>query len=58
MISAFLAQGLDAHDALLLGVYLHGAAADALVAQGIGPIGLTASEVIEAARHLLNQWVY
>ena len=58
MISAFLAQDLNAHDALLLGVYLHGAAADTLVAQGIGPIGLTASEVIEAARRLLNQWVY
>ena len=58
MIGAFLAQGLEAHNALLLGVYLHGAAADSLVEQGIGPIGLTASEVIEAARRLLNQWVY
>ena len=57
-IGAFLAQDLDAHDALLLGVYLHGAAADSLVEQGIGPIGLTASEVIEAARSLINQWVY
>lgn len=58
MIGAFLAQGLSAHDALLLGVHLHGAAADELVAQSIGPIGLTASEVIDAARRLLNQWVY
>ena len=58
MIGAFLAQGLNARDALLLGVYLHGAAADALVEQGIGPIGLTASEVIDAARRLLNQWVH
>lgn len=57
MIGAFLAQGLNAHDALLLGVYLHGAGADDLVEQGIGPIGLTASEVIEAGRRLLNQWV-
>ena len=31
-------------------VYLHGAAADALVAEGIGPVGLTAGEVIDAAR--------
>ena len=45
-------------DALLLGVYLHGAAADTLVRQGVGPIGLTASEVTDAARGLLNQWVY
>ena len=58
MIGAFLAQGLDAQDALLLAVYLHGAAADRLVQQGIGPIGLTATEVIEAARSLINQWVY
>jgi len=58
MIGAFLAQGLNARDALLLGVYLHGAAADELAAQGTGPIGLTASEVIDAARRLLNQWVY
>ena len=58
MLGAFLAQGLNAHDALLLGVYLHGAAADHFVNQGIGPIGLTASEVTDAARLLLNQWVY
>jgi len=53
-----LGEGLNARDALLLGVYLHGAAADELAAQGTGPIGLTASEVIDAARRLLNQWVY
>ena len=58
MIGAFLAQGLSAWDALLLGVYLHGAAADTLVGQGVGPIGLTASEVTDAARGLLNQWMY
>ena len=58
MIGAFLAQGLSARDALLLSLYLHGAAADALVEKGIGPIGLTASELIDAARRLLNQWVY
>ena len=58
MIAAFLAQGLDAADALHLGVFLHGAAADALVERGIGPIGLTAVEVIDAARELLNAWVY
>lgn len=58
MIGAFLAQGLNARDALLLSVYLHGAAADALVEQGFGPIGLTASELPDAARRLLNQWVY
>ena len=58
MTGAFLAQGLSVRDALLLGVYLHGAAADALVQHGMGPIGLTASELTDAARRLLNQWVY
>jgi hypothetical protein len=36
-------------------VHLHGAAADSLVAGGTGPIGITASEVIAAARTLLNR---
>jgi NAD(P)H-hydrate repair Nnr-like enzyme with NAD(P)H-hydrate dehydratase domain len=39
-------------------VYLHRQAADELVRSGTGPIGLTASEVIESARHILNHWVY
>lgn len=55
MITAFVAQGLSASNAMLLAVYLHGAAADDLVHRGTGPAGLTASEVIEAARRLLNQ---
>ncbi|RPI42130.1 MAG: NAD(P)H-hydrate dehydratase, partial [Betaproteobacteria bacterium] len=55
IIGALLAQGCDAPTALRAGVYLHGAAADALVAQGVGPLGLTASEVIDAARALLNR---
>ncbi|HMJ50353.1 MAG TPA: NAD(P)H-hydrate dehydratase, partial [Burkholderiales bacterium] len=55
MITAFVAQGFSASNAMLLAVYLHGAAADDLVHRGTGPAGLTASEVIEAARRLLNQ---
>ena len=54
MIAALIAQGLIAKNALLLGVYAHGHAADELVKNGIGPIGLTASELIDAARHWLN----
>ena len=54
MIAAFLAQGLSALDAAKLAVYLHGAAADACVAHGMAPLGLTASEVIFEARMLLN----
>lgn len=58
MVAALIAQRLTPQSALLLAVYLHGAAADDLVEQGIGPIGLTASEVTEAARTLLNRWIY
>ena len=57
MIAALVAQRLAPQDALLLAVHLHGAAADALVQQGLGPVGLTASEVMLEARHLLNLWV-
>ncbi|MHB9100514.1 MAG: NAD(P)H-hydrate dehydratase [Sulfuricella sp.] len=58
MIAALIAQRLTPQSALLLAVYLHGAAADDLVEQGIGPIGLTATEVTKAARTLLNRWIY
>ena len=39
MIVALLAQGWPAEAALLAGVHLHGAAADRLVASGVGPVG-------------------
>lgn len=55
IIAALLAQGVDERHALTAGVYLHGAAADQLVHDGCGPIGLTASEVTDAARALLNR---
>lgn len=55
MIAAFIAQGLGADNALLLAVHLHGAAGDELAQQGI-VLGMTASEVIEWARWLLNRW--
>jgi len=56
LIVALLAQGWPAEAALLAGVHLHGAAADRLVAAGAGPIGLTAGEVIDAARSIFNAW--
>ena len=55
VIASLAAQGGDPSLALLAGVHLHGLAADRLVAAGIGPAGLTASEVIDAARKLLNE---
>jgi len=54
MLGAMLAQGLDATSALRFAVCLHGAAADRLVARGVGPIGVGASELADAARELLN----
>jgi hydroxyethylthiazole kinase-like uncharacterized protein yjeF len=54
IITALLAQGVDERHALTAAVSLHGAAADRLVAAGTGPVGLTAGEVIDAARALLN----
>jgi hydroxyethylthiazole kinase-like uncharacterized protein yjeF len=55
MIAALVAQEMTADDALLLAVHLHGAAGDALTEQGI-TIGMTATDVTEWARWLLNQW--
>jgi len=55
IVAALCAQGADPLQALLAGTYLHGAAADALVAAGCGPVGITASEVIDRARALLNR---
>ncbi|MDR0997286.1 MAG: NAD(P)H-hydrate dehydratase [Zoogloeaceae bacterium] len=55
MTAAFLAQGMPPFTALSAAVWLHGKAAEDLAAQGIGPIGLTASEVIDAARWRMNR---
>jgi hydroxyethylthiazole kinase-like uncharacterized protein yjeF len=54
IVGALAAQGLAPEDALVAGVHLHGAAADALVARGTGPAGLTAGELVDAARALAN----
>ncbi len=56
LIVGLIAQGMDCENACLLGVYLHGAAGDAL-ASDIGMIGLTASEVALTARAILNGWM-
>lgn len=54
MIGAFLAQGVELAEAMNIAVCLHGAAADALVAAGVGPLGLAASEIAPSARWLIN----
>jgi hydroxyethylthiazole kinase-like uncharacterized protein yjeF len=57
ILGALLAQRYSGESSLVLGVHLHGAAADELVKRGIGPVGLTAGEVIDAARRQWNAWL-
>lgn len=54
MIAALIAQGLSVDDALLLAVHLHGAAGDELAKHAA--VGMTATELTDQARQLLNQW--
>ena len=55
LLGSLLAQGIPPAQAIPAAVWLHGAAADALVAQGRGPIGLTAGELPDAIRELRNR---
>jgi NAD(P)H-hydrate repair Nnr-like enzyme with NAD(P)H-hydrate dehydratase domain len=57
ILGALLAQKLSGESALVLGVHLHGCAADECVRAGAGPVGLAASETIDAARLLWNRWL-
>ena len=57
LLGALLAQRYSGESALVLGTHLHGAAADALVRSGTGPVGITAGEVTDAARRLWNAWL-
>lgn len=54
MCGALLAQGWPAREAALGAVWIHGKAADRLVACGVGPTGVTATEIIDAARIEFN----
>ncbi|MDR2787390.1 MAG: NAD(P)H-hydrate dehydratase [Candidatus Accumulibacter sp.] len=54
IVTALLAQGWPACQALPAAVHLHGLAADRLAARNVGPIGLTAGELIDSARESLN----
>lgn len=56
LIASLIAQGWPAESGLIAAVHLHGAAADRLAREGIGPVGLTASEVAEASRGIFNAW--
>ncbi|MBO9354112.1 NAD(P)H-hydrate dehydratase [Bordetella petrii] len=54
MLGSLIAQGIELDQAVAGAVWLHGAAADRCVAAGLGPIGLTAGELADAARQLRN----
>lgn len=54
LIASLVAQGLTPLDAAKLGVFAHGFAADHLVASGLGPRGVTASEVLLEVRNVIN----
>jgi NAD(P)H-hydrate repair Nnr-like enzyme with NAD(P)H-hydrate dehydratase domain len=55
IIAALIAQGMDPEAAAVTGVWLHGAAADQALAEGLGPRGLTASELLPRVRLQLNR---
>jgi hydroxyethylthiazole kinase-like uncharacterized protein yjeF len=57
LCGALLAQHWPPWQALMGAVWLHGAAADLLVEQGIGPVGLVASELPAAIRACLNRLI-
>ncbi|MDB5854699.1 MAG: bifunctional ADP-dependent NAD(P)H-hydrate dehydratase/NAD(P)H-hydrate epimerase [Herminiimonas sp.] len=57
LCGALLAQSWNAWEAALGATWIHGAAADMMVAEGIGPTGLTASELPAALRKVLNQLI-
>lgn len=54
VVGSLIGQGLSALEAAKLGVYVHGAAADTLVANGVGPVGVTAYEVAIEVRNRIN----
>ncbi|WP_028102786.1 bifunctional ADP-dependent NAD(P)H-hydrate dehydratase/NAD(P)H-hydrate epimerase [Pseudoduganella violaceinigra] len=55
LCGSLLAQGWPEWEAALAAVWLHGIAADVLVTEGSGPIGITASELIPAIRTAVNR---
>jgi len=54
---ALLAQGWPVEPAACGAVHLHGLAAERLVREGVGPVGMCAGELIGAARQELNRLI-
>ena len=57
IFGALLAQRYSGEATLVLGVHLHGVAADELVRSGRGPVGLVAGELMDPARKIWNSWL-
>ncbi|MBL8437932.1 MAG: bifunctional ADP-dependent NAD(P)H-hydrate dehydratase/NAD(P)H-hydrate epimerase, partial [Zoogloeaceae bacterium] len=57
ILISLLAQHWPPMEAALAAVHLHGRAADWLAQHEIGPIGLTAGELVDAARLVFNSWI-
>jgi hydroxyethylthiazole kinase-like uncharacterized protein yjeF len=55
LVGGLLAQRVPPVEAARAAVWVHGTAADDLVARGVGPIGLVATELIPAIRAVLNR---
>lgn len=58
LLGALIAQGAAPVLATCAAVHLHGAAADELRERLGGSVGMTATEIIDAARAVLNQSIY
>jgi hydroxyethylthiazole kinase-like uncharacterized protein yjeF len=57
LCGALLAQGWSVRGCALAATWLHGSAADQMVADGIGPTGATASDLLPWIRRALNKLV-
>lgn len=55
LCGAMLAQAWPVRETALAATWLHGAAADELAANNVGPVGMTAGELIPAVRKTLNR---
>lgn len=55
LLAGLLAQRMEAAQALQLATWVHGQAGDDLALAGEGPLGITATAVIQAARRALNR---
>ncbi len=55
LCGALLARHVPAWEAALAAVWLHGAAADDMVVEGLGPTGVTASEIPAYVRRRINR---